>query len=277
MPTAVALRALLVLALLLAPLVPGRAFAQDPAPECDTGDCAPRGAGQGSSSDELAQSAARIRQARTDFVLSLRHLLEALPGTYGDEGPALRAATAGMAEALRRWDRAIRAYQTPLEKVTGQADVHVALGTVLLERGRAKQAVEEFTAASRLAPDRAPVFLLLGLAFDAAGRHADAAKAFTRAATLPPGNAVAAYAVRSSCANRARPGLPSKDSKPFTARWSRNCRSRRCPRSSRSRVRDCCGSRPGWRPSGRRRAMYQGSMPWRADPMPRPSRRSTAP
>ena len=63
-----------------------------------------------------------------------------------------------------------------------------------LERGRAKQAADEFTAAGRLAPDRAPVFVLLGLALDAAGRHADAAKAFTRAATLPPGNAVAAYA-----------------------------------------------------------------------------------
>ena len=183
------------LALLLAPGAPGRVFAQDAAPACETGDCAPRGAGQGdTSSDDVAQSAARIRQARSDFVLSLRHLLEALPGTYGDEGPALRAATAGMAAALGRWDRAIRAYQTPLEKVTGNADVHVALGTVQLERGRPKQAADEFTAASRLAPERAPVFLLLGLAFDAVGRHADAAKALTRAATLPPGNAVAAYA-----------------------------------------------------------------------------------
>ena len=125
--------------------------------------------------DACAQSAARIRQARTDFVLSLRRLLEALPGTYGDEGPALRTATAGMAEALGRWDRAIRAYQAPLEKVTGNADVHMALGTVHLERGRPKQAVDEFTAASRLAPDRAPAFLLLGLALDAVGRHADAA------------------------------------------------------------------------------------------------------
>lgn len=195
------------LALLLAPGAPGRAFAQDPAPECETGDCALRGAGQAdTASDELAQSAARIRQARTDFVLSLRHLLEALPGTYGDEGPALRAATAGMAEALGRWDRAIRAYQAPLQKVTGNADVHVALGTLQLERGRPKQAVEEFTAASRLAPDRAPVFVLLGLAFDAVGRHADAAKAFTRAATLPPGNAVAAYAAAQQWRQSGAPG-----------------------------------------------------------------------
>lgn len=200
MATGLGLRALLVSALLWAPLAPVRALAQESVFECDTGDCAGK---RDTAPDELAQSAARIRQARTDFVRSLRHLLEALPGTYGDEGPALRAATAGMADALRRWDRAIRAYQTPLEKVVGQPDVHVALGTVLLERGRAKQAVEEFTVASRLAPDRAPVFLLLGLAFDAVGRHADAAKAFRRAATLPPGSAdnagkagkaVAAYA-----------------------------------------------------------------------------------
>lgn len=139
-------------------------------------------------------------------MLALRRLLEALPGTYGDEGPALRAATVGMAEALGRWDRAIRAYQTPLEKVTGNADVHVALGTVQLERGRAKQAADEFTAASRLAPDRAPAFVLLGLALDAAGRHADAAKAFTRAATLPPGNAVAAYAAARQWRQAGPPG-----------------------------------------------------------------------
>ena len=92
-----------------------------------------------------------------------------------------------------------------------------------------------------------------------------------RATPLPP------TPRRSSGANRAGPGLPSKDSKPFTARWSRNCRPRRCRRSSRSRVRDCCGSRPGWLPSGRRPAMCQGSTRWHAEPMPRPSRRSTAP
>src|SRR5689334_12938766 len=137
--TAAALRAL-VLSLSLAPLVPGRSFAQEPVSGCDTGSCEPRDEGQPlAASDELAQAAARIRQSRTDFVLSLRHVLEALPGTYGDEGPALRAATGGMADALRRWDRALRVYQTPLEKVTGRADVHVALGTVWLERGRAKQ------------------------------------------------------------------------------------------------------------------------------------------
>lgn len=183
---AVAPRALLVLVLLLDAGAPRRVSAQETT-ACDIVDCA-------SSSDGIGESAARIRQARTDFVLSFRHLLEALPGSYGDEGPALRAATAGMADALRRWDRAVRAYQSPLERVTGNADVHLALGTVQLERGRAKQAVEEFTAATRLTPDRASTFVLLGLALDAAGRHADAAKAFTRASTLPPGNASAAYA-----------------------------------------------------------------------------------
>jgi tetratricopeptide (TPR) repeat protein len=175
------------LALLLGPGAPGRALAQDAVPQCDPGDC-------GQASDDLARSVALIRRARTDFVTSFRHLLEALPGTYGDEGPALRAAIAGMTQALGQWDRAVRAYQAPLEKMTGNPDVHVALGTVQLERGRARQAADEFTAASQLAPDRGPVFVFLGLAFDAMGRHADAAKAFARAATLPPRNAVAAYA-----------------------------------------------------------------------------------
>lgn len=175
------------LALLLMAGTPGRAVAQAPSPQCDTGDCA-------QASDDLARSAALIGQARADFVTSLRQLLEALPGTYGDEGTALRTAIAGMTQALGRWDRALREYQAPLEKVTGDADVHVALGTMQLERGRARQAADEFTVASRLAPGRGPVFVLLGLAFDALGRHADAATAFARAATLPPRNAVAAYA-----------------------------------------------------------------------------------
>ena len=178
--------ALLALALLLAFGTTSRAQRQE-LPDCDRDECR-------AASDDLAGLAARIQRARSDFVASLRRLLEALPGTFGDEGPALRAAIAGMAEALGRWDRAIRAYQIPLDKVTGNADVHVALGTVQLERGRPRQAADEFTAANRLAPDRAQVLLLLGLALDATGRHADAAKAFARAATLPPGSAVAAYA-----------------------------------------------------------------------------------
>ena len=109
---------------------------------------------------------------------------------------------------------------------TGQADVHVALGTVLLERGRPKQAVEEFSVASRLAPERPDVFLLLGLAFDAAGRHADAAKAFARAATLPPGNAWPPYVPCSGCVSGRTPAL-STGSKPFTSAWSRTAPSRR--------------------------------------------------
>jgi len=79
--TAAARWALIALTLLLAPGPPGRALAQDPVPQCDSGDC-------GHPSDDLARSVAGIRQARADFVTSFRHLLEALPGTYGDEGPA---------------------------------------------------------------------------------------------------------------------------------------------------------------------------------------------
>ena len=176
---------LLALAVLLAPETPGRVHAQE-RPGCEAGDCR-------SISDDLADSVARIQQARTDFVLSLRRLLESLPGTHGDEGPQLRSAIASMSEALGRWDRAIRAYQAPLASATGNPDVHVALGTVHFDRGRPQQAAAEWSVASRLAPERLDVFLLLGLAHDTSGRHADAARAFEKAAALAPSNAAALY------------------------------------------------------------------------------------
>ena len=179
-------RAALAVAILMAPGASDLAHAQE-RPECEAGDCR-------RVSDDLAESANRIRQARSDFVLALRRLLEALPGTHGDEGPALRGAVAALSEALGRWDRAIRAYQAPLISAAGNPDVHVALGTVQFERGRPRLAANEFAAASRLAPERAQVFLLLGLAHDAAGRHADAAKAFEKASTLVPDNVAALYA-----------------------------------------------------------------------------------
>ncbi len=173
----VGLRALLVLAILLAPgavwsrLRAGCARSATPATAHVL-------------SDELAQSAARIRQARTDFVLSLRRLLEALPGTHGDEGPALRAATAGMSEALGRWDRAIRAYQAPLEKATGNRGrpPGVGHGAVSSAADRSRRPTEFIGRQPPGAGARPDVFLLLGLAYDAAGRHADAAKAFAQAA-----------------------------------------------------------------------------------------------
>ena len=103
--------------------------------------------------NHLVESVARIQQARTDFVWSLRRLLEALPGTHGDEGPQLlRSAIAGMSEALGRWDPAIRAYQALLASATGNPDVTLALGTVQFDRGRPQQAAAEWSVARRLAP-----------------------------------------------------------------------------------------------------------------------------
>ena len=151
----------------LAILAPGPAFPQQ-STECETDECR-------RVSDDLAEAAGRIQQARTDFVQALRRFAEALAGTYGDEGPELHRAVDTLAESLGRWDRAIRAYQAPLASVMGSPDVHVALGTVQFDRGRPRAAAEEWAQAGRLAPGRLDVLLLLGLAHDAAGRHADAA------------------------------------------------------------------------------------------------------
>ena len=185
-------RALLVLAILLVAGAPGRVFAQDPAPECETGDCR-------RASDELADPPPA--SVRREPISCSRF------GACSRRCPVLTATRArrcalpspALAEALGRWDRAIRAYQTPLAAVTGNADVHVALGTVQFERGRPQHAASEWAVASRLAPDRAPTCSCC-LAWPSTRPAATPRprRRSTRAAMLPPRNAVAALRPRSA-------------------------------------------------------------------------------
>jgi tetratricopeptide (TPR) repeat protein len=156
--------------------------------ECDTDECR-------RLAEEVADASRRIQEGKAGFANALHLFLASTAGTYGDEGPLLRRHLNSAALALAQWDGAIRTYTRLLGPVTGNADVHVALGSVHLDRGNVTRALDELSVAGRLASWRPDVFTLQGLAHQAAGRTPDAATAFARAAALAPDSALALYSV----------------------------------------------------------------------------------
>ena len=151
---------------------------------------------------EVATAAARASEGKSAFVAALRRFVEGLPGGYGDEGPRVRTAVGDMNAALARWDGAIRSYRAALNTVGDNAEGHVALGTMYLDRGLMTDAVDQFRRATALSPKWAEASLLLGLAYDAQGKRADAARAFAAVRSSPRGEASARAA---SVRRRTRP------------------------------------------------------------------------
>ena len=123
----------------------------------------------------------------------------ALDGTYGDEGGEVARRLGDLSEAVANWDRSIRDAELRLRpRLEGAspddaAVAHEALGSAYLERGRFADAVTEFEAASRLAPQRASLHLSRGFALEAMGSPDRAAAAFRQAWTLDPDDPVTAY------------------------------------------------------------------------------------
>jgi tetratricopeptide (TPR) repeat protein len=146
-------------------------------------------------------------ETKQRFVAGLIGFMEALPGSYGDEGPRLLASLDEMEAALRRWDAGLRGYESGIrEQLRGAqpsvaAALHMPLGAVLLERGRFDDALREFEEAARLEPQRAEVQMFRGFAYQAAGRPSDATRAFRAAWQIDPTDPIAAYLVA-----RAGPG-----------------------------------------------------------------------
>lgn len=168
-------------------LCPAASPAQSLSPDCNGDGCR--------LTEQLAETSRQIQAGKAEFAGALRLFLISTAGTYGDESPILRRQLAAASAALGRWDAAIRAYGALLGPIAGNADVHVALGSVHLDRGDLRRALDELSVAGRLAPWRADTFLLQGLAHEAASRLPEALAAFERAATLAPTNLTALYAV----------------------------------------------------------------------------------
>jgi tetratricopeptide (TPR) repeat protein len=152
-----------------------RAAAQT-TPACQTPECVSR--------DQLWVPAARIHEIKNQFVAAIRQFTEAVAGTYGDEGPRLSTTLDAARRSLAQWDAAIRAYETMVASLTAGAEVHVALGTVYLDRDRIDDALREFGAAGRLDPRRADVHSLSGLAHALANSPLKAAAELRTASML---------------------------------------------------------------------------------------------
>jgi superkiller protein 3 len=144
----------------------------------------------------LAQPAFETKHG---FVAGLVELVEALKGTYGDEGIRVRSALDAMDKALSQWDATLQAYATAVRSQLEGASapvaaaMHVPLGAVYLERGWLDEALAELETASRLDPERADVHVFRGLAYDAANRRHEAREAFGRAWELDSGDPAKAY------------------------------------------------------------------------------------
>ena len=147
----------------------------------------------------VAQVAAQGPARSAPVVRALADLRAALDGTYGDESREVVRLLGELSEAVANWDRAIRdAEQSLRPRIAGAgpddaALAHEALGSLYTERGRFADAVTEFEAASRLAPQRASLRLSHAFALDAVGSPDRAAAAFRQAWTVEPDDPIAAY------------------------------------------------------------------------------------
>ena len=136
---------------------------------------------------------------RAPVVRALADLRRALDGTYGDERSEVARRLDALSEAAANWDRSIRETELRLRpqlegtNTDEAALAHEALGSAYLERGRFADAVAEFEAASRLAPQRASLHLSRAFAHEANGSPDRATAAFRQAWTLAPDDAVTAY------------------------------------------------------------------------------------
>jgi tetratricopeptide (TPR) repeat protein len=140
-------------------------------------------------------------QAKDAFVEGLTQLINAVDGTFGDEGPALQAAVEAMSRGLAEWDERITrvesGFRADVAKVAppAAARMRATLGTVYLERGRVDDALAQFAAAAELDPSLAQVHVLRGLAYERANRSAEAGEAYRAAWKAKPDEPVAAYLV----------------------------------------------------------------------------------
>jgi tetratricopeptide (TPR) repeat protein len=148
--------------------------------------------------------AAQIHTIKNQFVGALRQFTESVAGTFGDEGPRLTASVQALRASLGQWDAAIAAYERLVSTLPDGAELHVAKGTVYLDRDRREDALREFAAAGRLDPRRADVFSLKALALSLSGKPGEAADALRAALALSPGDPLLLYGLGQQAARAGR-------------------------------------------------------------------------
>jgi len=161
-----------------------RTGAQSP-PSCTSADCL--------AQNQIWVPAAQVHEIKNQFVAAIRQFTEAVAGTFGDEGPRLTSSLEATRQVLAQWDEAIRTYEGMMTALPPSAEVHVALGTVYLDRHRTDDALKELAAAGRLDARRADVHNLSALAYGLANKPVDAAEALRAAAKLDGGDPITQY------------------------------------------------------------------------------------
>jgi tetratricopeptide (TPR) repeat protein len=124
-------------------------------------------------------------EAKQRFVAALTQFLEAVAGTYGDEGDRVTPSLDSMQAALVAWDTALRNMESGGRTDAG-IEARFALGVAYLDRVRLDDALREFGAVNA-SDDRHPeVHSFSGVVHSLRGRHAEAAAAFGSAGRLAP-------------------------------------------------------------------------------------------
>jgi tetratricopeptide (TPR) repeat protein len=142
---------------------------------------------------QVWQAAGALHESKLQFIATIQRVTQAQAGLFGDERPQLEAAVAGMRRALEAWDQGVASFVDATKGTTGSAELHVARGTVLLDRHRMADALQDLDRAARIDPMRPDVPSLQALALGAQGRPAEALQALSRAAARAPRNPVLVY------------------------------------------------------------------------------------
>jgi tetratricopeptide (TPR) repeat protein len=134
---------------------------------------------------QFQAEAGEIHQLKLRFVDAVRLFAEAQAGTFGDEGPALEAAVESMRAALAAWDARVQRLAAAVTRER-DAEPHVTLAGVYLDRHRIDDAIRELTLADARQAGRGDVQAMLALAYGLAQRPADAQRALRTVVPLAP-------------------------------------------------------------------------------------------
>jgi tetratricopeptide (TPR) repeat protein len=160
----------------------------------------------------LCTPAPSAAQAKDDFVRALIALSQAVAGTTGQEGPAVRSSLDAMATGLAQWDAAVSRVEAGFNGAITSAGppeaarMRATLAATLMERGRVAAATTHLDRAAALDPSFMAVHLLRGLGHARLGQAGNAASAYAAARKLDPAAPAAAYLyLAATRGNAARP------------------------------------------------------------------------
>ena len=120
-------------------------------------------------------------QAKDAFVEGLTQLINAVDGTFGDEGPALQSAVEAMTRGLAQWDERVARVESGFRADVAEATPPAAArmrarsARCISSAGEQSPALEQFDAAASLDPSLSQVHVFRAMALDRLSRSGVAA------------------------------------------------------------------------------------------------------